>query len=133
MICCKLTQKKEADVVDGPSELRDLPKVFQPGPRCFSFTIYAPGHPPTPSELRERAFFGAETVKIRQKPSSGPYPEPQILGFASEKFQKSLKKDILIFLRFYDIHRLARAGIADLDVGVHPSSGMNMFIRSDSG
>ena len=88
----QIDPKKEADVVDGPSGLRDLPKLFQPGPRCFSFTIYAPGHPPTPSELRERAFFGAEAVKIRQKPSSGPHPEPQILGFASENFQKSSKK-----------------------------------------
>ena len=34
----------------------NLRKVFQCGPRRVYYTIYAPGHHPTPSELRERAF-----------------------------------------------------------------------------
>ena len=50
--------------MDSASGLRDLPEVFQPSPRYFFFTIYAAGHPPTPSELRERAFFGREALKI---------------------------------------------------------------------
>ena len=53
----QIRKKKEADVGTHWCDLRDLPGVFQPDRRYILCTIYAAEHPPTPSELREQAFF----------------------------------------------------------------------------
>ena len=52
-----IVEKKEADVGTGWIGVDNIRKVFQRGPRRVYYTIYAPGHHPTPSELRERAFL----------------------------------------------------------------------------
>ena len=90
-------KKKEADVGTHRSDLRSLPGVFQAGHRYVLCTIYASGHPPTPSELRERSFFRHDASKTLLNPRFGA-PNPQI---CFRKISKIIKKMIFRFLLFF--------------------------------
>ena len=84
----QIGKKKEADVGTHRSDLRSLPGVFQAGHRYVLCTIYASGHPPTPSELRERSFFRHDASKTLLNPRFGA-SNPQI---CFRKISKITKK-----------------------------------------